>query len=239
MTEFDETLWSEREYAQEYRDHADHYIQERDMLFKVLVSFYRQFIGIGQAKRMLDLGCGDGAIANQILRVDDSVNLTLMDGSKDMLDAARLRFWQFPKLQYVLATFEALIGRENSLPTFDFIASAFAIHHLSWSSKIGLFEQIYAYLNEGGAFLNIDTVFPNNPSYTDWYYEFWREWIIDRQTRLELKEAFDHVPNRARTNPENKLDPLQNQLDALTRIGFKDVECHYKLGIFAIFGGRK
>jgi tRNA (cmo5U34)-methyltransferase len=239
MTEFDQTLWSERDYAQEYRNNADHYVQERRMLYSVLVSFYRQFIGVGRSKRVLDLGCGDGAIANQILSVDDTVEMTLMDGSKDMLEAARKRFHHFTEAQYISSTFEALITGETSLPTFDFIASAFAIHHLSLSPKKALFKQIYAHLNRGGAFLNIDTVFPNNPGYTDWYYEFWREWIIDRQRRLDLKENFDHVPERARHNPENKLDTLQAQLDALESIGFRDVECHYKLGLFVIFGGRK
>ena len=102
-----------------------------------------------------------------------------------------------------------------------------------------LFRQIYAYLNKDGAFLNIDTVSPNNPSYTDWYYEFWWEWIVDRQERLKLTENFDHVPEQARNNPENKLDTLQAQLDALKNIGFKDVECHYKLGLFVVFGGRR
>ena len=239
MTEFDQTLWSKRDYAQEYRDNADHYVQERHLLYKVLISFYRQFIGVGQARRVLDLGCGDGAIANQILKTDDTVELTLMDGSEEMLAAARQRFSQYEQVQYVLSTFEALIAGETHLSPFDFVASAFAIHHLSLTPKIALFKQIYAHFNNGGAFLNIDTVFPNNSTYTDWYYQFWREWIIGRQNRLNVTEKFDHVPDKARHNPENKLDSLQAQLDALTRIGFRDVECHYKLGLFVIFCGRK
>jgi tRNA (cmo5U34)-methyltransferase len=80
---------------------------------------------------------------------------------------------------------------------------------------------------------------PNTSIYSDWYYEFWRGWIIERQTKLSLKENFDHIPNQARHNPENKLDTLQVQLDALERTGFRNVECHYKLGLFVIFGGRK
>jgi tRNA (cmo5U34)-methyltransferase len=239
MTEFDETLWMERDYAQEYRDNADHYVQERKLLYKVMISFYRQFVGAGQAKRVLDLGCGDGAIAGHILQTDHTAELTLLDGSADMLDTARQRFSRLTNTQYMLATFEALIGGETSIPTFDFIASAFAIHHLSLPGKVSLFELIYTHLNDGGAFLNIDTVFPNNVAYTNWYYEFWREWIVDRQNRLNLGENFDDVPNRARNNPENKLDTLQVQLDALIRIGFRDVECHYKLGLFVVFGGRK
>jgi tRNA (cmo5U34)-methyltransferase len=206
---------------------------------KCLFPFTNNLSALENQKRVLDLGCGDGAIANQILSVDNTVEMTLMDGSKDMFEAARKRFHHFTEVQYIFSTFEALIAGGTSLPTFDFIASAFAIHHLSLSPKIALFKQIYAHLHRGGVFLNIDTVFPNNPGYTEWYYHFWREWIIVRQRRLDLKENFDHVPERARHNPENKLDTLHAQLDALEDAGFKDVECYYKLGLFVIFGGRK
>ena len=239
MTEFDETLWAEHEYAQEYRDNADHYVQERATLYKILVSFYRHFVGASQSKRALDLGCGDGALAQQLLLADPTVELTLLDGSPDMLESTRRRFQSQTNAQYILSTFEAVIEGATPLPMFDFIGSSLAIHHLSMPGKIGLFQQIYAHLNDGGAFLNIDTVFPNQPVYTDWYYDLWREWIVDRQQRLKLTETFDHLPQRARHNPENKLDSLQAQLEALTQVGFKDVECHYKYNIFVVFGGRK
>jgi tRNA (cmo5U34)-methyltransferase len=139
----------------------------------------------------------------------------------------------------VQSTFEDLLDGEPKLANFDFVASAFAIHHLYLPAKIALFKQIYGCLNQDGYFINIDTVLPDNRSYTGWYYDLWQEWIIDRQARLDLNENFDHVPQGARTNPENKLDPLQAQLDALWDVGFKEVECYYKYGLFVIFGGRK
>ena len=239
MSEFDETLWMDEAYAQEYRDSADHVVQERQLMYRMMVSFYECFIGTGQSKHAVDLGCGDGAIANHLYRADPSLQLTLLDGSEDMLNAARQRFAQVPGTQFMLSTFEELIAGKTTMPNFDFIASAFAIHHLSLPGKIGLFAQIYDHLNEDGAFLNIDTVLPNNSVYTDWYYDFWREWIVRRQTRLNLPNDFAGVPEEARFKPENKLDTLQLQLEAMERIGFKEVECHYKMDIFVIFGGRK
>jgi tRNA (cmo5U34)-methyltransferase len=239
MSEFDETLWMDETYTQEYRESADHVVQERQLLYRMMVSFYEHFIGVGRAKRVLDLGCGDGAVANHLHGSDPSLQLTLLDGSADMLNAARQRFALVPGTRFILSTFEELIEGKTTMPKFDFIASAFAIHHLSLPGKVKLFEQIFAHLNEGGAFLNIDTVLPNNPVYTNWYYELWREWIVRRQTRLKLPADFAGVPQEARYKPENKLDTLQVQLEALERIGFKDVECHYKMDIFVIFGGRK
>jgi ubiquinone/menaquinone biosynthesis C-methylase UbiE len=121
MIEFDQTLWAEREYAQEYRDNADHYVQERATLYKILVSFYRHFVGAGQGKRALDLGCGDGALAQQLLLADPTVELTLLDGSPDMLASTRRRFHQQANAQYILSTFEAVIEGTTPLPIFDFI----------------------------------------------------------------------------------------------------------------------
>ena len=37
----------------------------------------------------------------------------------------------------------------------------------------------------------------------------------------------------------NKPDKLGNQLKALEEAGFLDVDCYFKNGIFAVFGGKK
>ena len=37
----------------------------------------------------------------------------------------------------------------------------------------------------------------------------------------------------------NRPDTLEDQLSALIDAGFSDVDCYYKNGIFAVFGGRK
>jgi len=37
----------------------------------------------------------------------------------------------------------------------------------------------------------------------------------------------------------SKLDTLTDQLNALNEIGFKDMDCFYKYGIFAMYGGKK
>ena len=31
----------------------------------------------------------------------------------------------------------------------------------------------------------------------------------------------------------------EDQINALKEIGFREVDCYYKYGIFAVFGGRK
>ncbi|MDX1415660.1 MAG: class I SAM-dependent methyltransferase [Candidatus Promineifilaceae bacterium] len=239
MTQFHETEWADANNTQEYRENADHYIPDREQLYKVLTSYYRHFGRPGQSKRLLDLGCGDGVIAHQLLKLDHTLEVTLLDGSPDMLNSARSRLAEFSKLHFIQATFEDLLAGKIKLPHFDFVASAFAIHHLYMAEKAALFRQIHACLHEGGHFINIDTVLPVSPAYTDWYYDHWRETIRDRRIKLNLEENFEHVPQEARTKPENKLDSLAAQLDALKAAGFKDAACHYKHGLFTVYGGQK
>jgi len=40
-------------------------------------------------------------------------------------------------------------------------------------------------------------------------------------------------------SPDDFPDPLKTHLELLKKIGFKDVDCHLKYGIFALFGGFK
>jgi tRNA (cmo5U34)-methyltransferase len=39
--------------------------------------------------KILDLGCGDGRITNEILKLDDSIEVFLVDGSLEMLETAK------------------------------------------------------------------------------------------------------------------------------------------------------
>ena len=50
---------------------------------------------------------------------------------------------------------------------------------------------------------------------------------------------YDRIPTNYKTANENKPDTLSDQLTLLRRIGFKDVDCFYKYGIFSVFGGTK
>ncbi len=42
-----------------------------------------------------------------------------------------------------------------------------------------------------------------------------------------------------KVNPDNIPDTLESQLEALKDIGFNNVDCFYKYGIFALFGGSR
>ena len=240
MTEFDKSRWAEKDFAHEYLETADIRILERRRMLEVLKSFYRYFLGDKQQNAVLDLGCGDGILIHELFKIDDSISATLVDGSKDMLDKAKARLTGFKNTHFIKASFQELLQVDMQLPDFDLVVSSLAIHHLTMNEKSSIFNYIYSHLKEGGYFVNTDVILPPTETLEKWYLELWKEWIIKRQTALKLEGRYeDVINNHIEKEHHSKLDTLTNQLNGLKDAGFKDVDCFYKYGIFAVYVGRK
>jgi tRNA (cmo5U34)-methyltransferase len=239
MGDFDQSQWADPAFSREYLDNADHYIPDRFHLFHVLRSFYRFFVARPGPMRVCDLGCGDGILTDQLLREAPSLDATLVDGSAEMLAAAKRRFAERPNVRYVQQGFDQLVRDSSVLGKFHFIISSFAIHHLPREQRRALFATVFRHLDPGGCFMNIEATLSDHVAFTEWYYRLWQEWIDRRSQLLGLGDKFHDMPRKARENPDNKYSPLAEQLADLADTGFVDVECHYKNGIFAIYTGRR
>ena len=187
---------------------------------------------------VLDLGCGDGLFVQQLLRIDPDMEATLVDASVDMIEAARHRLSGCDRVHFVQASFQDILCYDPLRVPFDFIVSSLAIHHLELEQKEALFEYVLSRLKPGGMFVNVDVVRAPTAPLEDMYLALWEEWIVCNCDPSK-REKLSRVPQQYRENPDNKPDSLIAQLRALERTGFKDVDCYYKLGIFAIFGGVK
>lgn len=239
MAKFEESKWGDTKYAQEYIDHSKHFLPERELLFEILISFYKHFVGCEDDKRVLDLGCGDGIVSERLCRFNPQIQLVAVDGSEDMLIAAKKRLSPHNSKEFAKLSFEDLIEGKVDLGSFDFIVSSFAIHHLEGTQRRQLFEKILNILKPGSFFMNIDVVLPKAKVHEDWYYNLWQEWIQRHEKQETLSESFTHLPQEARTRPENFYDNLENQLDDMQAVGFGEVACHYQHGLFGIYSGKK
>ena len=229
--------WSRPEYAQEYRNQSDFFIQDRATLARVMGSYARAFLGSIPRARLLDLGCGDGAVTRTLRRALPQAEILAADGSADMIAAAQKQLAGLP-VEFRVISFEEIAAGGLPGPRFDGIFSSLAIHHLPMQGKADLFRALRGLLKPGGHFLNVDVITSDVPEYTDWHFTLWREWIEENQRALHLEETFEHIPDRARGKDENHFDPLAAQLAALEQAGFSDVECHYRYGLIAVYGGR-
>jgi len=240
MTEFNKTNWANAEFAQQYRDNADIYIIERRRMFSIMRSFYAYYLVGDRDTHILDLGCGDGIVAEQVLSVDARATATLVDGSEEMLAKAKERLSKYGSARYICASFQDLLRAGMIEGEYDLVASSMAIHHLTMEEKSALFALVYDHLRPGGCFMNIDTVLPPSDEIEGWYLKIWQEWMDAEQLRLGVSgEQFNTVIKRYKDNNDNKPDTLDDQLNALKNIGYREVDCYYKYGIFAMFGGRK
>ncbi|GBD95666.1 MAG TPA: class I SAM-dependent methyltransferase [Nitrospirae bacterium] len=240
MTEFNKSRWANAEFSQEYRDNADIFIVERRRLLEVMKSFYRYFILSNENNNILDLGCGDGIITLNLLEIDKSISATLIDASDDMLNKASDRLSGFENINFIKASFQEILEKDILHGNFDFAVSSLAIHHLTMNEKRDFFKEIYSHLHAGGYFMNIDVMLAPTDTLEQWYMQMWREWIDETKTSLGIEgNIFDDITRRYKEFDDNKPDTLDDQLNALRDIGFKEVDCFYKYGVFAVYGGRK
>jgi tRNA (cmo5U34)-methyltransferase len=240
MGKFAESIWANNDFSNNYLEKADVYIVERRKMLKMISSFFVHNFH-GKSMYLLDLGCGDGVLAEELFKADSSINATLVDGSQDMLQKAKERLGTQQNVSFVEASFQEILDGGVKFGNYDFCISSHAIHHLELSEKESLFRFINSHLNIGGRFINWDVVLSPSNELEDWYFVIWKEWMQNMMIKFNVEDEKPEDVIRRFKDPlsMNKPDTLEAQLTALQDAGFLDVDCYYKNGIFALFGGIK
>jgi tRNA (cmo5U34)-methyltransferase len=240
MDTFNKSAWAQEEFSKDFLEKADIYIQERRKMISSMSSLFSFYFKKKRDIHILDLGCGDGVLTQELLGKDETIIATLVDGSLTMLQKAKERLMAYSGVHFIHGSFQDLLTGTISLQNYDFCVSSFAIHHLEMKEKNNLFRYIYEHLNAEGHFVNIDVVLSPSQGLEEWYFSIWREWMQHMQNQLNLKDESPEDIIRRYKDPSsmNKPDTLEAQLKALREIGFRDVDCYYKNGIFAVFGGK-
>lgn len=197
-----------------------------------------------EPQRILDLGCGDGALGRFLLDRFPTAQVVFADFSEPMLAAAKKQLTGQPQAVVVQADFSSTAGLAavHDHGPFDVVVSGFAIHHQPDQRKKALYAEIFGLLADGGVFLNLEHVAPATPAVESLFDEYFIDHLHrfhQRQEpakgRKEIALAFYNRPDKA----ENILAPVDDQCDWLRRIGFCDVACFFKIFDLALFGGRK
>lgn len=238
MSKFDKSRWAESDFSQGYRDEADAYLPYRRTFIEMTTLFYEHFLSQNTGNKVLDLGCGDGFFIEELLKADTQINAVLIDGSQEIMTAAKERLTNHENIQLIQATFQELLTDKPIPEDFDFIFSSLAVHHLTLNEKIQLYNFIHDHLKPGGCFINFDVVLAPTDDLESWYASIWSKWIecqVDLKNRKKLME----IPQLYKDNLDNTPDTLKSQIEALEKIGFQNVDCYFKYGIFSLFGGNK
>lgn len=238
---FNKSAWAREEFSRNYLEKADIYVLERRKMIWIMGSLFTYFFHEGKDVRVLDVGCGDGILTEELLKINSSVISTLVDGSESMLRKAKERLKAYQQVCFVNASFQELLANKVRLGTFDFCVSSHAIHHLEAGEKAAFFKYLAGHLEHGGRFVNIDVVAPPSEELEGWYFSLWKEWMRHMMDNLSIKDELpeDVICRYKDPSSTNKPDVLEFQLKGLKEAGLSDVDCYYKNGIFAVFGGRK
>jgi len=168
-------------------------------------------------RRILDLGTGDGRLL-ALLRIDRPGSAGVgIDVSEPMLVRARERFAGDERVDLLHHDLAAPLP---DLGTFDAIVSCFAIHHLEDERKRSLYAEVFARLEPGGVFANL-------------------EHVASPTARLHRRfyDALGFEPGWE--DPSNRLLDTATQLGWLRELGFEDVDCYWKWLELALLLGVK
>lgn len=169
------------------------------------------------ARRVLDLGTGDGRLL-ALLRPDRPEMAGVgLDFSELMLGVARERFDGDERVELVghdLAEPLPALGR------FDAVVSSMAIHHLEHERKRSLYGEVFELLEPGGVFANYEHV--ASPT---------------ERLHLAFFAAIDEpIENE---DPSDRTLDVETQLGWLRELGFVDVDCYWKWLEMALLIGVK
>lgn len=171
------------------------------------------------AKRILDLGTGDGRLLALVILQNPNVEGVALDFSGPMLVQAKKRFANDKQVKLVKHDFSRPLPVAN-LGCFDAVVSSLAIHHLTDPRKKKLYTEAFELLNPKGVFCNLEHV--SSPT---------------QNVHVKFLDAIGWTPESE--DPSNKLVDVETQLQWLREIGFVDVDCYWKWREIALLVGYK
>jgi len=171
------------------------------------------------AAHVLDLGGGTGALSAAVLRGLPEACVTVLDVDRSMLDVARRRLIPFgDRVQFSEGSFL------DPLPAADAVVASLALHHVrDLEAKTGVYRAIHTALAPGGVFLNLDAAISEGPRLHALVFDRWAARMGEHG--IPSAEARGRFAAWAR---EDRYLPLDEELAALRRAGFAEVECFWR-----------
>lgn len=183
----------------------------------------------GQPIRVLDLGCGTGALSCLVLAAFPLASVVACDLSEKMLVGCERRLGRFaPRAAFRHADFGVC---DLGSGVFDLVVSGLAIHHLDRDGTRALYRRVHDALRPGGMFVNRELVLGATPAWTRRYESLWRQHVA-------LAGATDESWFQQYLD-EDQPASVDDHLAWLRESAFVEVACHFRRLNFAVFSGSR
>jgi trans-aconitate methyltransferase len=233
--------WTERD-SETYRNIADVAVPRRQEMTATIVAAVP--FGADEPLKILELGSGDGRLAEALLTVYPRATLTALDGSESMRAAASTRLSLFGDRARVAAFDVAALDWWDRMFGVDLIVSSLCLHHLNDAKKQYLYKAAAERLSPRGALLVADLIDPQHQASRRLAADQWDAQAKAQAAALGAPDLFQKFVD-ARWNhfrfPDADDHPsaLFHQLVWLRHAGFAAVDCVWLHAGHAVFGGFK
>ncbi|HVN52790.1 MAG TPA: class I SAM-dependent methyltransferase [Anaerolineaceae bacterium] len=197
-----------------------------------------------QPQTILELGSGEGRLAEAILRSHPDSQILGLDGSQEMRQAARRRL-EIYEGRFETRGFELSSRSWRTPGQFHAVVSSLVIHHLDGAQKQALYRDLYEIIVPGGALIIADLVQPASQAGIGLAANGWDAAVRQRSLQMsgnaDLYEQFQkfrwnifHNPN-----PMDRPSSIFEHLTWLQQAGFHQVDVYWMNAGHAIYGGMR
>jgi tRNA (cmo5U34)-methyltransferase len=235
------TAWSEGD-SSTFREIAEVAVPCREEMTRALIAAVP--FAAGDAIRVVDLGCGEGELARQLLDAYPRATLIAFDGSESMRGRAEARLARFGDRARVRAFDVASLDWWDQMLGADLVVSSLCLHHLNDAKKQYLYKAVSERISPRGALLFADLVEPMHSSARRVAAGEWDARAKSQAEALGRPELFTRFLE-ARWNhfrfPDSADRPsaLFHHLVWLRHAGFAAVDCVWLHAGHAVIGGFK
>ncbi len=180
-------------------------------------------------RRVLELGCGTGNLSLKLAKTFPVAELTVVDGSAEMIALVRSRIRESTSsnapVAFVEARFEELDFPARS---FDLVVSSISLHHVQ--DKAALYARIRSLMTTGGRFCFADQIRgePESNHLVNW--ERWLDFCRDAGhcTTDEIDSLLQHAA------AHDHYTTLTDHAAALTTARFSEIDCVWRNWMWGI-----
>lgn len=165
--------------------------------------------------KILELGVGTGLTAERVLKIIPAAEYTAIDFSETMLNGARKRLAKY-NVAFIQGDYSQIALPCNN----NLVISVISIHHQKTNEdKKRLFQRIYSSLSKEGAFIFGDLVTHKDQQVAALndakHFHHLAENAQDERSLAEWAHHHKYL---------NSLAPLEDQIEWLKEVGFKEVQ---------------